>query len=145
MSKWIMHLVCKLSICRPNFSFTYFCVSSTVKQKKFDNHFMTWLNKHILHQQGTDFFFLILGLIYLSGSSMRDKLGTLSACNLDLTAANTGPCYGGAQQVPVFIDCICLHCRPDEVLNELFAQIFNENLHGTTMLNSCGCFAVTVF
>lgn len=60
---------------------------------------------------------------------MGDKLGALPACNLDLTAADAGPCYRSAQQVSVLIDGIGLNCGPDEVLHKLWTQVFNENLH----------------
>lgn len=60
---------------------------------------------------------------------MGDKMGTLPARDLDLTASDAGPCYRSAQQVSVLIHGIGLNCRPDEVLHKLCTQVFNENLH----------------
>jgi len=60
---------------------------------------------------------------------MRDKLGLLSARNLDLTAGDAGPSYRRAQQVSVLIDGIGLNRGPDEVLHKLWTQVLNENLH----------------
>lgn len=70
----------------------------------------------------------VVSLAYLSSGPMGDKLGAFSACNLNLTTGDARPRYRSAQQVPVFVDCIRLNSRPDEILHKLFSQVFNENL-----------------
>lgn len=69
-----------------------------------------------------------LQLFYLSCCTMRDKLGSLPACDLHQLAGDAGPCDGRAQQVSVLINGIGLHGWPDEVLHKLCTHVFNENL-----------------
>lgn len=68
-------------------------------------------------------------LVYLSCGTMGNKLGTLSACNFNLTPADAGACYCGAHQVPVLIHSIGLNCGPDEILHKLCTQVLYENLN----------------
>lgn len=68
-------------------------------------------------------------LVYLSCGTMGNKLGTLSACNFNLTPADAGACYRSAHQVPVLIHSISLNCGPDEILHKLCTQVLNENLN----------------
>ena len=61
---------------------------------------------------------------------MRDGVGAGLGGNLDQTLGNKGPRNGGAKEIQTLVKRVCPEHRKDEVTNELFADIFDENVLG---------------
>lgn len=99
------HLICWFAAVNP-------------KQTRGSNH--EWIQTRVYP--------LVLFVVYLSRSSVGNKICPLCLCDLGELAADAGPCQRRSQQVPVLIDAIGLDCRPDEVLHKLLTQVLDENL-----------------